>query len=138
MDALERFAKAGETSDVELVVSAYSPDGVLRSPIAGRFVFSGEDDLTTLMSEVYAVVKDTRFLARAVDGRTAMLNASSRVLGLRIEEAFVFELDADGRIESATVHIRPWLGLTVFAVVLGARMARHPGVIWRAALGGGR
>ncbi len=77
------------------------------------------------MREVYGVLTQTRFMARAVDGRSAMLSASSRVLGLRIEEAFVLELDERGRIESATVHVRPWLGLAVFALVLGARMVRH-------------
>jgi hypothetical protein len=132
MDALERYARAGETSDVALVLSAYSPDGVLSSPIVGRFTFRGPADIGAVMTEVYRVVKDTTFTRRAVEGRTAMLTAKSRVWGIRIEEAFAIDLDEDGRIGSATVHVRPWLGLTVFALALGLRMSSHPLVLWRA------
>ena len=132
MDALERYARGGETGDVALVVSAYAEDGVLRSPIAGGFAFRGHDDLRILMTEVYRVAKDPRFTLRALDGRTGMLTGTSRVWGVRLEEAFAFELDADGRVKVVTVHIRPWVGLTILALALGVRMARHPGVLWRA------
>ena len=29
-------------------------------------------------------------------------------------------------------HLRPWLGLTGFALLVGPQLARHPGVILRA------
>jgi hypothetical protein len=116
-------------------VTAYADDGVLRSPIFGRFAFSGREDLRTLMRVVYKVAKHTTFTSRAVEGRTAMLAGRSRVLGLRIEEAFVFELDESGKIKLVTVHIRPLLGLTVFALVLAVRMAPHPLLLLRAARG---
>jgi len=116
-------------------VTAYAEDGALRSPIFGHFTFRGREDLRTLMRAVYKGVKETEFTSRAVEGRTAMLAARSRVLGLRIEEAFVFELDESGRIKVVTVHIRPLLGLTVLMLVLAVRMAAHPAVLLRALRG---
>lgn len=134
-DALDAYARAGETGDADLVASAYAEDGVLRSPIFGRFAFHGRDDIRTLMRVVYRVAKRSQFTARAVDGRTAMLAANSRVVGLRIEEAFVVELDDDGKLKVVTVHIRPLLGLIVFTLVLAARMSAHPMLLLRAARG---
>ena len=48
----------------------------------------------------------------------------------------VFELDADGRIRRISPHLRPWLALTLFALVLGPKVGRRPGVMWRALRGG--
>lgn len=132
-DVLALYAKAGETSDADLVASLFAEDGTLRSPIFGRFVFRGRDDLRTLMSVVYRAVKDTQFTRRAREGRTAMLTGSSRVLGLRIEEAFAFDLDERGQIENVTVHIRPLPGLIALMLALSVPMTfRHPGVVLRA------
>ena len=132
IDALALYARAGETGDVDLLLSAYAPDGALHSPIVGRFVFRDPDDLRRLMTQVYRVVKETTFTRRAVEGRVGMLTGTSRVWGVRLEEAFAFDLDEHGRIRTVTVHIRPLLGLIVFAVALGLRMSRHPAVLWRA------
>jgi hypothetical protein len=132
IDALALYARAGETGDVDLLLSAYAPDGALHSPIVGRFVFRGADDLRRLMTEVYRVAQQSTFTRRALDGDVGMLTGTSRVWGFRIEEAFAFDLDERGRIRTATVHIRPLLGLMVFAVALGLRMTRHPGLLWRA------
>src|SRR3954470_19743942 len=98
IDALALYARAGETGDVDLLLSAYAPDGSLRSPIAGRFVFRGADDLRRLMTEVYRVAKQSTFTRRALDGDVGMLTGTSRVWGFRIEEAFAFDLDERGRI----------------------------------------
>jgi hypothetical protein len=44
----------------------------------------------------------------------------------------VLELSGDGRIRRIRPHLRPWLAVTVFAIRLGPKVARHPGVILRA------
>jgi hypothetical protein len=137
-DVLALYAQAGETGDAELVASLFAENGTLRSPIFGRFVFRGREDLRKLMSVVYRAVKDTEFTRRAREGRTAMLTGSSRVWGFRIEEAFAFDLNEQGEIETVTIHIRPLLGLTVLMLALGVGMSRHPGVILRAARGASR
>jgi hypothetical protein len=47
-------------------------------------------------------------------------------------DAMVFELAPDGRIRRISPHLRPWFALTLFALVLGPKVARRPGVVWRA------
>jgi hypothetical protein len=44
----------------------------------------------------------------------------------------VLELDERGDIQRIRPHLRPWLSLTVLALLLGPRIARHPGVLVRA------
>jgi hypothetical protein len=51
---------------------------------------------------------------------------------LRGTDAMAFDLDGEGRISSIRPHLRPWLATTLFALLLGPRVARHPGVVWRA------
>jgi hypothetical protein len=50
-------------------------------------------------------------------------------------DAMVFELAPDGRIRKISPHLRPWLALTVFAAVLGPKVARRPGSVRRALRG---
>ena len=132
-DAPEILARANRTRDVELLLSAYAPDAVLRSPIIGRLAFRGHDDLRRLMTEVYGVARDVRIVHKAREGDLALLVASSRTWGVRMEDAFVIELGPDGLIRRNTVHIRPLIGLVTLALALGLRMLRPPGVMLRAA-----
>jgi hypothetical protein len=50
-------------------------------------------------------------------------------------DAMVFDLGSDGRIQRISPHLRPWLALTLFALVLGPKVARHPAMIRRALAG---
>jgi hypothetical protein len=54
---------------------------------------------------------------------------------VRLTDAMVFDLAADGRIRRIGPHIRPWLALTLFAVVLGPKIGLHPGAVRRALAG---
>jgi hypothetical protein len=44
----------------------------------------------------------------------------------------LFELAQDGRIQTIRPHLRPWLALSAFAVLLAPRVARHPALVRRA------
>jgi hypothetical protein len=44
----------------------------------------------------------------------------------------VLELAADGRIQRIRPYLRPWLALTLLALMLGPKVARHPGLVRRA------
>lgn len=135
-DVLALYARAGETGDADLVASLFAEGGALRSPIFARFVFRGREDIRELMSVVYRHMRDVRFSGRAREGNVAFLTARSRIWGFRLEEAFAFDLDHQDRIKTVTIHIRPLVALGVLTVALGLGMARHPGVVLRAARGG--
>jgi hypothetical protein len=66
------------------------------------------------------------------DGAERVAVGEARILGVRMTDAMVFDLAADGRIRRIGPHLRPWLALTLFALVLGPKVARHPGVVRRA------
>src|SRR5436305_394827 len=68
VDALETYARAGESGDVDLLLSAYAENGALRSPIIGRATFRGHDDIRRVMTEVYRVARHSTFRLRARDG----------------------------------------------------------------------
>jgi hypothetical protein len=66
------------------------------------------------------------------EGQTRVAISEGRIGGVGISDAMVVELDDAGRIRRIRQHLRPWLAVTVFAVKLGPKIARHPGVIRRA------
>jgi hypothetical protein len=41
----------------------------------------------------------------------------------------------DGLIRRIRPHLRPWLATTLFALLLGPKVVRHPGVVLRACRG---
>ncbi len=68
-----------------------------------------------------------RWTNQVGDGASSVAVGEARVLGVRMTDAMVFDLDSDGRIRRISPHLRPWLALTLFAAVLGPKVARHPG-----------
>lgn len=88
VDALDRYLAASSANDIDALMGTLAPDAEVFSPISGRMVFRGHDDLR--------------------------------------------ELADDGRIKTIRPHLRPWLALTLFALVLGPKVARHPGIVLRA------
>lgn len=112
------------TSDVEVV-----------SPISGRMVFRGSDDVRVLFAAVYGSLRDLQWTEAVGEGSTRVLLGHTRIGPARMTDAMVLELAPDGRIRRISPHLRPWLALTLFAVVLGPKVGRRPGVVWRALRG---
>jgi hypothetical protein len=108
-------------SDVELV-----------SPISGRMIFRGADDLRVLLTAVYGSMTGLRWREEVGDGAHRVVIGDGRIGPLTLGDAMILELADDGRIHRIRPHLRPWLSLTVFAIRLGPKMARHPGVLVRA------
>jgi hypothetical protein len=131
-DAVARFAKASEANDVDGMIDALTPDAELVSPISGRMVFRGTDDLRLLLTAVYGSMTGLRWREDVRDGDVRVVIGDGRVGRLRLGDAMVLELSGDGRIRRIRPHLRPWLAVTVFAIRLGPKVARHPGVILRA------
>jgi len=131
-DAVATFCAAAQTNDVDAMVDALSPDVELPSPLFGRMIFRGTNDLRILLGAVFGGLRGLRWQEFIGDGQIRVAVSEARVAGLRINDAMVIELDDAGRIARIRPHLRPWLATTAFALRLGPKLALHPGVITRA------
>jgi hypothetical protein len=136
-DAVSRYCAASEARDIDALMSTLAPDAELVSPLSASAVFRGHDDLRILLSAVYGSMSELRWLEQVGEGTTTRVSiAEGRVAGARIGDAMVFELDDGGLIRSIRPHLRPWFATTLFALVLGPKIARHPALVRRALRGG--
>ena len=131
-DALEQYRTASEANDVGGIMAACAPDVELVSPISGRMVFRGEKDVEVLLAAVYGSLKGLRWTDSLGEGSRRVMVGEARLLGVRLTDAMVFDLDAEGRIRRIGPHLRPWLALTLFALVLGPKVGLRPGMVLRA------
>jgi hypothetical protein len=132
-DAVARYRTASEANDIDGLIAALAPDVELVSPLSGRLVFRGQDDLRVLLSAVYGGMNGLRWRQEVGDGATRVVLGDGIVGPFRLADAMVCELAEDGRIRRIRPYLRPWLSLTFLALMLAPKMARHPGVMVRAA-----
>lgn len=132
-DAIARYRTASEKNDMDGLIAALAPDAELISPLSGRLVFRGRDDLRVLLSAVYGGIKGLRWREELGDGAARVVLGDGTVGPFKLADAMVCELDAEGRIRRIRPYLRPWLALTFLALKLAPKMGRHPGVILRAA-----
>ncbi len=132
MDQLAEFRAASEANDLDRFIATLAPDAELVSPLLAHGVIRGRKDLRLLFDAVYGALTGVRWTEPIRDGDQALMIATARLGPFAIDDAMLFEFDADGRIERLRPHLRPWVATTWFALVVGVRLAPHPGVIWRA------
>jgi hypothetical protein len=135
-DSLSRYCSASEAAEADGIVAALAADVEVISPISGRMVFRGREDVGFLLAAVYGTLSDLRWTRTVGEGLHRVVLGQARIGPVRMTDAMVFELAADGQIRRISPHLRPWLALTLFALVLGPKVARRPGVVWRALRGG--
>lgn len=131
-DAIARYRAASEAGDIDGIMATLTPEVELVSPISGRMVFRGSDDVGLLVAGVYESLKGLRWTDALGDGERRVIVGEAKLMGVRLTDAMVLDLAADGRIRRIGPHLRPWLALTLFAVVLGPKLALHPAAIRRA------
>jgi SnoaL-like domain len=132
-DAVIRYRAASETNDMDGLVATLAPDVELISPLSGRLVFRGPEDLRILLGAVYGDMKGLRWREEVGDGATRVVLGDGTIGPFKLADAMVCELDTDGRIRRIRPFLRPWLAVTFFALRLGPKIGRHPGVLLRAA-----
>lgn len=131
-DAVALFCEATRVNDGDRIVDALSRDAELISPLSGRMVFRGRDDLRVLLGAVYGMLSDLVWREVIGEGTIRVAVSDARIAGVAITDAMVLELDDAGLIVRIRPHLRPWLAITLFALMLGPKIARHPGVLRRA------
>ena len=132
MDAVARYRSASERNDVDDLIETLAPDAELVSPLSGHMTFRGHDDLRVLLGAVYGSLTGLRWKEEIGAGSVRVVTGDCRVAGLRLGDAMVLELGADGKIVRIRPHLRPWLATSVFAVLLGTRLLTQPAVLRRA------
>ena len=132
MDAIAEYRAASEANDLDRFIDTLAPDAELVSPLLARGVIRGKKDLRLLFEAVYSSLSELHWTQEIIDGDRGFMIAKARVGPFRLDDAMAFELDPDGQIQRLRPHLRPWLASTWFALTVGVKMARHPGVIWRA------
>ena len=134
-DAIDRYCRATEANDIESLASTLSAQVELVSPLSGRMVFRGVEDVTLLATQVYGSMRGLRWTERFGDGDRQVAIGEGRIGPFRLSDAMAFELAPDGRIARIRPHLRPWLGTTWFALVLGRKLVPHAAVLLRALRG---
>lgn len=131
-DAVTRYLAATESGDLDGVIATMTPGVVLISPLSGRLVFRGRADLRILLAAVLRSLSDLRWREEVGDGSVRVVIGDARVGPVKMSDAMVLDLAADGQIRRIRPHLRPWLALTLLALKLGPALARHPGLVARA------
>lgn len=134
-DAVSRYRAASEANDMPALLATLAPDAELVSPLSGRMVFRGARDLELLLTAVYGSIRHLRWTEEIGDGARRVVIGKGRVGPLALGDAMVLELDEQGRIHRIRPHLRPWLAVTAFALLLGPMVIRHPEIVWRALRG---
>jgi ketosteroid isomerase-like protein len=129
---VDHYLAAAQSHDIDALVETLADDPELVSPLSGRMVFRGRDDLRVLLQVVYGSLRGTRWQEPVRDGNQCVVLGESRVGPAHRYDVTVFELADDGRIQRIRPFVRPWLALSVDALVVGPKMALHLGVVWRA------
>lgn len=137
VSAIADYRAASEANDVDALMRTLAPDIELVSPLSGRLVFRGHDDVRALLTAVYGTVRGLRWAEEMATGDARLLVGTMRVGPFKLDDAMLFELDADGLIRRIRPHLRPWLATTFFALVIGPKVARRPGIALRALRNGG-
>jgi len=117
--AVSRYRIASEANDIDGIMQTLAPDVAVVSPISGRMVFRGHDDVRVLLTAVYSSLSALRWREEAGAGTVHVVVGDARVAD-------------DGRIRRIRPHLRPWLALTLLALKLGPTIARRPGLVRRA------
>lgn len=125
------YCAASEAGDMDALAATFAPDVELTSPIIGSAVFKAAD-VRTVLAAVYGLLGKVVWEPPIGTGRERVAVAHTTVVGLRIDDAMHFELDDEGLIARIRPHLRPLLATTVFALLIGPRVAIHPGLVMRA------
>lgn len=88
-DAVARYRAASEANDMEGVMSALSPDAELVSPISGRMVFRGTDDLRVLLTAVYGSMTGLQWREELGAGNVRVIMGDADVGPVRMADAMV-------------------------------------------------
>src|SRR3954466_7312150 len=112
--AAHPFRTAWETRDLTVLVAAFSPDVVLRSPILSE-PFRGRDEVAELYEVIFDVVHGLEFTDELEGEGTHAFFWRAEVDKRPVEGVDLLRAGPGGEIEEITVMARPLAGAAAFA-----------------------
>jgi hypothetical protein len=116
------FRRAVEARDLSSVLALLHPDVKFRSPVTHRVVV-GAEPVGRLLGHVLEVFEDFRYVDELAGDGTHGLVFRARVGTRDVEGWDYLTTDAEGRITTFVVMVRPLSGLVALAEQMGARLA---------------
>ena len=80
-DAVAVFCEATRVRDIDRIVSTLAPDAELLSPLSGRMVFRGRDDLRVLLGAVYGGLSNLVWREVIGEGTTRVAVSDAQIRG---------------------------------------------------------
>jgi hypothetical protein len=134
-DAVACYCEATESGDMDAMRSTFAEDVRLPSPLFGRMTFKGRQDVGYLLAAVYGLLREVHWHTPVGEGKDRVVISTARIAGLKVDDAMVFELDEQGLIRRIRPHLRPLAATLAFALMIGPRVARRPGIVLTALRG---
>lgn len=120
-----RLRLAMESRSLPAIIDAFAPDADFRSPLTGRLVFKGSEQIGALSAVILDVFEDFRYTDELVAGETGFLAWNARIDGQDIQGIDLMRLDPDGKIREFTVFFRPLPAAAAALRALGAGLGRR-------------
>jgi SnoaL-like protein len=113
--------EAIEAGDVDALAERLHPDVVFRSPAVYK-PYHGRDTVLALLGIVAQVFENFRYANEWRDGDTEILFFETNVGQYELQGVDILEYDAEGRVTSFVVMIRPLSGLQALAAAIQAKL----------------
>jgi hypothetical protein len=121
MSVTHPFGAAIEAGDESAALATIADDVVFRSPAVYK-PYQGREQVEGILRLVSTVFEDFRYTNEWRDGRTTILFFEAHVGDRELQGVDILEDDADGKIATFTVMIRPLSGLQAVAAAMSARL----------------
>ena len=116
------FRDAVEARDLAAMEAVLAPGVSFRSPAVFK-PYEGREAVMRLLGHVVEVLEDFRYTGELAGDGQHCLVFEARVGERDVQGIDLLDLDADGRVTTLTVMIRPLTGLVAVAEAMGARLA---------------
>ncbi len=110
----DKFRAAAEAKDFSAIDDLFAEDVTFRSPVVFK-PYEGREAVAGLLGAVVRVFEDFRYTDHTETDDTATLAFSARVGDKELDGIDLLRFDADGKIESMAVYIRPMSGMHALA-----------------------
>ena len=116
---------AMERRDLRAVADAFAAEAEFHSPLTGKLIFKGREQIAALAGIVLDEFENFRYTDEIMGDEDGFLVGRAKVDGLEIEFVDHLRFGGDGRIAEITVFFRPLPAAAAALRRIGARLGRR-------------